>query len=279
MPVLYRVPPVFVTPDDFNTPEAAWFNRYFLFRRNVKLYSQAGAPVGHPVRYTIYNKKVRADYADILVVYAPNVTDPLAQHIIPFSVTPTSDNSQLIIEFQLVDSMSPGETNSGLYYIYHDNPSLFGTPHLITYVPNPWPINVAQDSGIITYTRPGQDWVNGVSYTREALAALHFFGTDIQLISTFRSDQGLAAVKLDSGPWVDVDLYSSQTKVQPAWEAHDLTPDNHVFLLKDVGRNRGQSSGTSVNISSINYFTYIQSIDVGEEVYPAITWATSLGGA
>lgn len=249
-----------------------WWNVSFPFRRNISVVgSPTGTPVGHPVSVSIDRSKildankVLPSYADVVVIYN-NV-------VLPRSVTLTA--TDFVVNFNTYVALDPNEVDDN-YYIYYGNP----TPAIVqpAYISNDWPVSVNFSGAGVSFTHPGEDWIEGVSKAKQARATFVFNGTKVRLVSDIGPDKGLAEIQLDAGPWTKVDLYSKQRQPSSVIQSYvDLLPADHILRIRALDAHNAASVSNSINIVRFDYMKYVQVLDLGEEVSD-LTWSSSLGG-
>ncbi|MFF0084768.1 NPCBM/NEW2 domain-containing protein [Streptomyces canus] len=97
--------------------------------------------------------------------------------------------------------------------------------------------------------------------------AFAFTGTQLTFHAITDPGHGIAAVSLDGGAPVDVDLYSTgRTGDAPVWTSPTLPDGPHTFTLTSTGRKNAASSGTAVTVDRIDF--------VGEAPVPGKTDVT-----
>ena len=91
-----------------------------------------------------------------------------------------------------------------------------------------------------------------------------FTGTQLTFHAITDPGHGIAAVSVDGGTPVDVDLYSaSRTGDAPVWTSPTLPDGPHTFTFTSTGRKNAASSGTAVTVDRIDF--------VGEAPVPGKT--------
>lgn len=256
-----------------------WYNSSYLLRRGVKITSPDGAPAGHFVQYTLkdHRKSLQPGYTDILVVYSTADATPV-NTVLDRTVTANTDGS-LTIQWNLVNALQPNLPDPGYYYVYE---ACSTAAHVIappsSYTYSPWPIQEGNSGSNISYTRPGDYWLNGVTSKVGATARISFYGTAIQVESNTGPDFGTMEVQLDGqGPQI-VDLYSVARQSNTViFSAQSLDSTYHTIKIMATGQANPASNGVSVNISGFNLVKYLDVQDLGEEVYP-IVWSSHVGG-
>lgn len=94
-----------------------------------------------------------------------------------------------------------------------------------------------------------------------------FTGTQLTFHAITDPGHGIAAVSVDGGTPVDVDLYSaSRTGDAPVWTSPTLPDGPHTFTFTSTGRKNAASSGTAVTVDRIDF--------VGEAPVPGKTDVT-----
>lgn len=141
-----------------------------------------------------------------------------------------------------------------------------------------WPARTGYKSDMITYTRPGEHWIEGASSTRHSRASSLLYAEHIRVISRVGPDQAIMEVQIDGSDWKEVDLFDLSEQVKPVYSNHHLSPQIHEIRLRVSGKSAESSLGESVNIDSLEYFKSIRAFDIGEDVI-SLFWKTSIGGS
>lgn len=81
-----------------------------------------------------------------------------------------------------------------------------------------------------------------------------FTGTQLTLRAVTDPGHGIAAVSMDGGTPVDVDLYSpTRTGDVPLWTSPTLPDGPHTFTLASTGRKNAASTGTAVTVDRVDF--------------------------
>lgn len=182
------------------------------------------------------------------------------------------------------------------YYVYYGNETMEDSPrrHILfpdedvfpsdeifpnyyivygVYTEKEWPSSVTEASQRISYTRPGDDWKDGVAHRPGATATFKFHGERVRILSDLSPEYGAMEVQLNEQPWVGVDL-----------KAGELIESQEVF--SDVTSNpsstntvRVRVAGTEpINVKSFEYKEYTEGTLKNEEVNDSIAWSAFTGG-
>lgn len=258
-----------------------WLQDEYIYRRNLSMVSPTTVPAGHPATVKLAKSlftqgKTRPDYEDIEVVYVTDDATPVLQVVDRI----VEDNALTIdVTFNLQEGMITGEEVNERYYVYYGNLNLTNQIARPSQLIESWPVTIAHDDGIITYTRPGEHWEDGRSNTPRARANLVFYGTQVRLVSEVGFYQALLEAQVDNSDWETVDLFSTTPEVKTVYEKFDLDPETkHELTLRVVGDSNLNSLGDSVNIVSVDYRKPVIITDLGEQVNDLV-WSSSVGGA
>jgi hypothetical protein len=270
--------------DGLNEGEAihSWWKADYLYRRPITVIAP-GEPVpqGHFVetilpRVISDNHKIREDFEDIEVIEAVG-----AELAVLAREVEQLDNGDILVRFLLQEDLESNQILAGRYYIYYGNPELtnFETRPIILDGINLWPVtfHVPGNSSPMTFTRPGEHWIEGVSSERYARASVFLYATDLRIHSEKAIDRGIMQVRVDDGDWQDVDLYSFEAETVPVHIFSDLSPALHEFQMRVSGRSADISLGEEINIQTVDYVKAVQAIEQGEQVL-GIFWVTNFGG-
>ena len=178
----------------------AWWNTAYLNRKEIVVTSASSAQSGALVQLDIdvaqlvTNGVVRSDYEDIELVSVSSDATP-SYTVLGRDVTSS------VISFEVDQDIGTGNK----YYIYYDNPLLTSAPTRPTYTLNLYPLSVAYNGTGVSYTRPQEHWIDGVSTTRNARASFKFYGTNLSIVFESGPQGGLATIQVDSGQEVTID--------------------------------------------------------------------------
>lgn len=252
-------------------------------------------PVYHPITFILpaavkyNNKTITETYNDIEIVYqgmdesdTPFAT-PIERDIIDYE-------DQTYITFETQEHFEAG-SSSQRYYLYYGNPNASGgvdrkeiegqatdIPSDIPYLPSwaHWPSEASYNGDLIGYTRPSEHWVDGKSSNPNAQATINGAFSRIRVISDTDSSSGFLLYRIDNGNTQEVDTYSRYSEVRSVFECKMQNEAIQELSIFPTGYSRYQNSGASINIRSIQYATYIDVNDMGEEV-KSLNWGSFLG--
>lgn len=257
-----------------------WFQNDYVYRRNIELTSPVSVSAGHPVSVVLPqvledNGKVREDYEDIEVVFE---TDDATPQVILLDRDVESTEDGIKVTFNLHEDID-ADTDVGNYYVYHGNLALTNKPSRPTDSFAEWPITILSDTGEVSYTRPGEHWVDGKSNTLNARATFLFYGRKIRVISDLKPVGAIMEVQVDNGDWTSVNLFSRVLEEdQPVFSTEDLDPElRHEIRIRVSGEVDPSSLGDEVNIKSIEYEKSVITTDLGEELR-SLAWSSFVGG-
>lgn len=255
-----------------------WWTRVFPYRRRLPVQALTETvPIGHPVDVfvpldvTQGQGKVREDLADVEVVYM----DGAGQwRRLGRDVAIVGDAMR--VRFLTWDPIPAGEEAE--YFLHYGAPGSEGVGRP-AFVDNQWAIVESHDGGRISFTRPTEDWRDGVSQRRGAQAALEFAGTSVRIVGVRSPDGGIAEVQLDGGPWESVDFFSITPVTEQVFAATDLSPGHHKIRIRAAGRANPGSRGHEVQVMQMAYLTDVSVLPEKEEINVAVEWGGGgLGG-
>ena len=250
-----------------------WWDSTYPFRIAMDLTTLRNVAPGHPISISLPRArfvdlgKVRSDFADLRVLAFESGT---WIETIPRAVV--DDGENLTITFDSLDPIVAGEHVVDLYFIYFGNPNATLADE---YTPNDWPIHVAATDAGITYTRPSEDWVNGESEKNQATASLVFYGPQVRMISDIGPLWGICEVRVDSGQWYSVDLFSAEAATnQVVYTQTGLPHALHTLQIRCAGRSNPSAGATTVNVRAVEYKAFIDVANTSEELAPNLFWTS-----
>jgi len=263
-----------------------WWDSSYSCRRNLTIVAPPdGLPSGHPISAFIpsqvyYQGKVQASFNDLEVLYLSSEI-PEVWIKVPRVVEKVSNYFR--VRFNLREEISDSEEN-GNYYIYYSNPFKetsysTGNPYSTSIDELDWPLSVGYDSENISYTRPGEDWVLGLSSTSNARATLQFYGPQAQILMDKGPNFGIVSVQVDSGEWYNIDLYSAAL-VQNSiiYTAYQLGDGMHEIRVKVSGSKNPASSSANCQLRGFNYKNHSVATTSNEEHYEGFGWNGIISG-
>lgn len=249
----------------------AWWNDYYTFRRPLTISTKAGTlPSGHRIAAPldipgyVSAGKLLSSYLDLEVVFYDGLNYTVLSSLV------VADTGVLFPLHEDITSTSEGE-----YFIYCGNPLLVDVPTSPTYSPTGWDISENYLSSALSYTRPGEHWSEGRSSTKGAIATFAFSGTRVRIVAEKSNSQGKALIRLDKGPWTQVDLYSSTSVEETVFELTSLPATKHTVQMQVSGEKHPSSSGVEINFTSFDYLKAFE-IQIGlEEVKNETSWTAA----
>lgn len=255
-----------------------WFQTEYLYRRKISLSSKVDVAAGLPARAYLpivvdTNGKVRSDLEDIEVVYV----DPQGDNqLIARSVEKTVDN--IIVSFLLQEDLESDDVLTDRYYVYYGNPDLKNQPSRPTATIPDWPSTTPHDGGLISYTRPGEHWKDGVSSTAGSRMSLLLYTTKFRLKSEKGNNKGRFKIRVDFEDWEEIDLFSDATSQEYVWSIEGLSAEEvHELKVTVLPDSNPSSLGSEVNVISVDYESPAVGTDLGEEI-TTLSWSVSSGG-
>lgn len=250
----------------------SWWNTNYPIKRNLKITPQNNQPIlaGHPI-FCFFDKdqlltlnKIRENFEDLEVIFSYGSTATPTFMRLAREVTYDSNSDIISIVFNAVNQI---ETENTSYSLYMANNTLTGFTLRPDYSSSLYIISVTpQDPLGIMFSKPGEDWVNGVSSLRGARATLGFLGINVRITLEKGPDKGILEIKLDDDSTF-IDCYSPTTQNEIVFESNNLSKQKHYLRMIVNGNKSPNSSGNTIKIVSIEYSKFIEAIDQGEDFY------------
>lgn len=254
-----------------------WWHTNYPYRRQLSIVPDEDIEAGYIVRFDLpvaitieSGKVIPLDQEDLEIVYYD--PDPV---VLGRSVEVIDD--QILVAFSVGTDVAEDTVNLD-HFAYYGNPDLIDAPSRPVFVDDLWPSDVTIDDGI-SFTRPGEFWIDGVSEVMNAKATFTFGGTAVRISAIKGPNAGIAEVQIDDGAWEDVDLYQVTTSAPTVvYEVTDLVDVAHTIRYRVSGRKDSRSTSTAVNLTMIEYAKRVPIEELGEEILE-LTWSTHSGGA
>lgn len=258
-----------------------WWNHNYVYRRLLSLsVSRTGIPSGHIL--TVYlprsiftQGKVREDFEDVEVLYMDSAI-PEEWTVLGRSVT--SEAGFYRVDTELAFDLDPETINYGKLFVYYGNPNLVDQPVRPSYAYDQWPLTANPDSEFVSYTKPGIDWIDGKSSTKDAKATFSFWGPQVRVYLVKGPDKGIVEIQLDDGNWIAYDTYANTVSSSLIYEVSDLASSKHQVKIRASGTKRGSSSSVEVEIDHFSYRNHSTYTDIKEEQDESLLWAGSVLG-
>jgi hypothetical protein len=284
MPIMNGVSSMDLDNDLVNLNKAEpWWSNFWPFRRDLRIVAPpSGLEIGSPVEVNLdflasVQGKIRRDLQDIyaveLISVNPEIWNPLPTHA-------ERSASGILVRFNLTKALNENEEALKTYYVYYGNKEVTDRPPYEVHSYNPFPVEVDYSSDGISYTRPGEDWSDGLTRKTNAKATFNFWGDQIRYYADMGPEFGIVEIQIDNEESVLFDLYSqlSQSDVL-IFEQYNLSPGPHVLRIKATGEKHGSSSSANVNIKSIHYRKHAIAENIKEESNNKLLWSSAIGGA
>lgn len=260
--------------------ESPWWNGKYPIRRQIHIQAPTGVeiPQNYPVSLRLgsdITNNVRSDFKDIEIVYCSDITAATpAFEVLPRSVRKTNNITTVKFDTQ--------ETFVGLnnenYFIYYGNIKLLNTPERPAHQDQEWPLSAPVGSVGWSFTNPGVHWVNGVSHQKGSVATFSFYGSRFRLVAKKRTDGGKAEIILNNESLGNFDFYGQEETIETIIERDDLLPGRHTLRIKVLSQSHASSSGRFIDLKRIDYFTSLQCGSGRENLYPQLSWASTMVG-
>lgn len=252
-----------------------WWNGKYFIRRQLSFTSDTGStiPAGYPLYVqfdyvTLINSfKVRSDFADLQVLYWDSTLATPAWQLLGRDVSIVGAN--IVIKFNTVKAITLPESN---YYVYMGNSSLLTAPTTPTYTSADYVIDTSTASGLgLTFTRPTEDWENGLSQVVDAKATFAFSGISARIVMEMGPDHGIMQLKVDSNDPIFIDTFAATTSQVIVYTASDLIVGKHYFRMQATNEKNPASTNNQIKIIKVQYSKFTEGIDQGEEIYSTST--------
>lgn len=210
---------------------------------HVSLVAMKG-PIFGRMRVTLDGNPVNVD------LYSP--TNQYRQTV--FTATGLT-NGRHVLKVEWTGTANPAATN---HYVNLDAIDLVGIPAV--YDPVPAPNRYEQDDALITKSGT---WLSGTSAgysggsyayaSGDASATMAFDGTELSLIGVKGTIFGFAAISLDGGTPVIVDLYNAVSLNQTVlWSTGTLPTGRHTVTVSYVGENNPAATKNYINFDAVD---------------------------
>jgi hypothetical protein len=152
------------------------------------------------------------------------------------------------------------------------NSSLYNKPTVAAYVPADYIIDTSATSGVgLSFTKPTEDWVEGLSLVPNAKAAFTFFGINARLVVEKGPNRGILELALDSQAPVLIDCYAASASEQVVYTTEGLSLSRHTVRMRVTGDKNSASNDIAVKINKFEYSKYVLGVDLGEELNTALS--------
>lgn len=249
-----------------------WWNSEYVLRRQLSI-ALIGESIqqGYPVTYS-FNRdefvslgKIRSDFSDIKIVYwNENLATPqweLIGHSVYYDDIGTE---KVFITFNLVDEIDSDNNN---YYMYSCNPTLFDAPDSPLFEDSRYIVKLtpAEGNGIM-FSRPTEDWQDGVSLRSGARAAFNFYGRDFRIKVKTGPDRGIIDLYIDNQLENSYDTYSTSYEDVVIYSSADLEIDSHFVKLVASGNKSPYSKDNIIEVVSFEYSDFVDVVSINEEL-------------
>jgi hypothetical protein len=251
-----------------------WWNDSYTFRKELAITTlSSGSPVSTLVLATvdfaslIAKGTVRSDRDDVEVVYETADATP--------SYTVLGRSFYLsYLAFE-----SPVELpDTGTFYMYYGNSTLTNQPSRPSYTLDLYPIEVAYDGQGVSYTRPGEHWIDGSSYTVNAVTTFLFSGSQIKVTGIKGPEKGQAVVTIDNGTEEELDFFAETESEQTVYTKTGLTAGvSHEIAFRVSEKKNPASLDKTVTLTKYNY-PGSATVSLGVEENDITLWTSFFGG-
>lgn len=270
-----------------------WYNSSYGFRRRLLIIPPATQPIegGFPITIVVQNEewqalnKIRIDDQDIQVVYIdPDIAATPIQVAIPHKlVYPTNEEKDVYVVFNaeepIMDAMMATPSINMDYYMYYGNPALLNHQFL-SYTESDYVIMLTPDdyNFSLTFSRPTEHWIDGISSKVNARFALSFFGINARLKMKKGPDRGIMELKLDDEAPIYIDTFASVESEEIVYTTDALDPGEHVIRCRVTGDKNAASQSYALEFISFEYSIFVEAIEGPEEINPGNTGIVFITG-
>lgn len=248
-----------------------WWNTSYSIRKqlNIDVTDKASIAIGDPL-YVVLDSakllslnKIRGDFEDVEIVYWDyNAASP-SWTLLARDIEYNSQLQTFSIAFNAVNDIAT--TDSG-YYMHYCNASLNTQPTRPTYSAATYSTVATPQNGGIMFTKPLEDWDDGVSRYQNARAAFSFYGKRAKLIFQGRSDGGIVELNANFTTSTFQDTYSnSQEEITMTYDFDAI--EKVTLRMRVTGDKNPTSNGSVIELKRVEYSRYIESEIFPEEIY------------
>jgi hypothetical protein len=249
----------------------AWWNSSYVFRREITVTGVAPANafvvLNNQIDFSALQASgtVRGDREDVEIVHETNDATP----------------SYTVLSRQIVASVLTFRTNveipdTGKFYMYYGNALLSGTP-VVRPSYDATQLSVGTDGAGVSYTRPGEHWVDGASYTANSVASFSLYGSSVNIVLEKGPNMGKYTVMRNSDVLGVYDLYSPTVEAFEQAVTFSTLGYNTVSVVV-AGDNNPSSSGQLIKVNEFRYDGGTLGVSGTEETV-LDTWTSYVGGA
>lgn len=257
----------------------SWWNASYSIRRNLNIVNTTSTgpiPEGNPI-YIVLDflklnslNKIRSDFDDLEVLFWDEEIATPAWTLLPRETIYDYNTGELTVVFNTVYEIQTEDTSN--YFLYYTNPSLEGRIALEddSFRPEYESAIYAQvatpQNGGIMFSRPTEDWLDGVSLKNNARAAFAFYGSNISILFEKGSDRGIVEVSVDGEVIDSLDTYSNIT-LQEYIYTLELDVAKHYVRFRVTGDKNPSSSDSIIKIVRIDYSKFFDATLDTEEIF------------
>lgn len=275
----------------------SWWNSSYPIRRSINIVNNgidilaAGSPVYIELDFIALQnlKKVRDDFEDIEILYwssAVNSASPnLGMGSTPIGEAPLGEGSfedpsnwvllartaeynattgGLTIIFNTVEDIAVKDLDS--YYIYMCNVTLRNQEVRPFYTSSEFSKIATPANDGIMFTKPTEEWTNGVSKEVNARAAFTFRGKNARFIFEYGPNRGIFELRVNNGSPILIDTFDDTTTNTVAYTATNLSVGKQYIRIRATGNKNPSSSSDVIKIVQVEYSNYVLATLDPEEI-------------
>lgn len=272
----------------------AWWNTSYLFRKELVLTTIASdsspessiVEIDLNISFNISKGTIRSDTEDIELVHETADASP-SYTVLGRDVTQTTNVVGDVGDvWRIRFETNAAIPDTGKVYMYYGNSDLSNQPSRPAYTYRSRPITTSFDDLSVSYTRPEEHWVDGVSFTPNAVATFAFYGPSVEVVFESGTDKGIAdieafanAVDIPLGMvWDTYNPFVSETSaVATLADSLALSSLRHEIQITVLGESNPSSLDEVVKILRFEHSGDVTA-SIGLEELVIEDWVTYTGG-
>lgn len=262
-----------------------WWNENYSIRRKLTVEDPdglsivAGSPIYVVLPYAVFVSlsKIRSDFEDFEILYWDDALATPSWSLLSRSVVIDENADTVTIIFNTLYDIEGSDEH---YYMYINNYTLVGAEVRGEYVSSEYSTRITPSDGqSLTFSRPEEDWSNGLSLRDGARAAFSFMGKSVRLAMQKGPNRGIVEFRLDEQDPVIIDTYAVETSDDEiVYTTSSLDVGDHYIRIKALGTRSISSSDTAISVGYFEYSRYIEADINNEEVNPNLTGMSAVIG-
>lgn len=252
-----------------------WWNANYSIRKNIKISNSLANPIAEDspiyiqIDFTklILQNKVREDFEDIEIAYWNSLSATPSWIHLAREIEYDGVTGQITVIFNCQKTIGIGGIEVD-YYVYMCNPRLRNQPTRPAYVSSEYSQLATPSIGGVTFTRPTEDWKNGISLVDNARAAFSFYGKKAKINLGYGPDRGIVELRVDDSDPVFIDTFSTLEQTILAYTTIDLQVEKHYVRLRVTGDKNPTAIDSIIELKTIEFSRYVEAeVILLEEIY------------